>query len=203
MKNDKKKIFDDLLFIYKNYVNSNGVIKNCDYPSINSDYIGNCKCRISRENYFSDFEELVEKSGYILEMRDGSLISFCYYFDKDDNLDNFEVSFIPYYKSDMLKNYNLHSILSKYIRIDYDKTGYSEVIHPLIHMHNNLERDGLRIPLDSPVSPSEFLYLIIRYYYNFDWIILKNRISIIDNLSIINTLLPNERNLFYLSVNLK
>lgn len=203
MKNDKKAIFDDLLFIYQNYSKSEGIIMNCDYPHQHDNWIGNSSCRISRENFINDFDNLFNENNYLIQFEDGSLISIIYYFDNDDNLDKFEISFIPYYDSSYLKNKDIHSVISRYIRIDFDKVGYSPMQHTLIHLHNNLERDGLRIPVSKPIYPSEFLYLIIRYYYNFDFCILCKRIHNLSELSQIELLTNEEKKLFYLLINNK
>lgn len=201
IENDAKIVHDDLMFIYDNYYLSSGMVSQCKYPSYDekTKVIGNSKYRISRKNYTEDFIKIGTEGMYFFQLIDESLISLWYKFDASDKIEQFEISFIPSYESDILfKNRDDFGVLSKYIRIDYDKEGYKEIIHPKIHMHNNLERDGLRIPLDNIVYPSEFLFLILRYYYDFEWKQLSDYLDLaIYDCGVLN---DDEKNLFFLSI---
>lgn len=119
-------IIKDLKFIYSNYYLSSGMIKQCKFPNYNeeSKLIGNEKYRVSRENYADDFVHVGDESKYFIELKDESLISVRYLFDEEKNLVSFELSFLPSFESNLLfKNKDDFSILSKYIRIDYDNEG--------------------------------------------------------------------------------
>lgn len=187
-------IIKDLKFIYSNYYLSSGMIKQCKFPNYNeeSKLIGNEKYRVSRENYADDFVHVGDESKYFIELKDESLISVRYLFDEEKNLVSFESNLL-------FKNKDDFSILSKYIRIDYDNEGYKTMVHPKIHLHNNLERDGLRIPLNNIVYPSEFVYLILRYYYDFDWTILKKNLIYYQDKK--EFLTDEEKSLFFLKLN--
>lgn len=200
LKNEAKIVFDELMYIYKNYYSS-GMISQCKYPKYDekNKKFGNEKFRISRKNYLKDFIKIGENGMFFLEFYDESLVSISYEFDGNGQIVRFELSFIPSFESPLFKNHDEHSILSKYIRIDFDNEGYKKITHPKIHLHNNLERDGLRIPLNTIIYPSEFVYLILRYYYDYDWVNLYKRLSGFTKGK--EMLDDEEKKLFYLSIN--
>lgn len=199
-----KIIFDDLQYIYNKYYLTSGKITECKFSSYDYDLriIGNKRHRISRENYTDDFIKIGCNGMYSIQLLDNSLISIFYKFDYNNKIIAFELSFIPSYESDILfKNKDDYSVLSKYIRIDYDSDSYVRFTHPKIHLHNNLERDGLRIPIDNVIYPSEFLYLILRYYYNYEWTQLKEHLSsLVKSEDILD---DEEKKIFFLSINKK
>lgn len=169
MKNKTAKsiVQKQLLNIYQHFTKIS-IIQEVDYPTIieknNQIIIGNLSERISHNNYSESTRKMIENVEYTILLTDLSIISIYYVFDKiSENIIYGNLSFIPFKDS----NEDLMSE-SKYIRIDYDNCGRKEYVHTLVHMHFSTYKNNVRIPLDHVVTPVEFVYIILKYFYEID-----------------------------------
>lgn len=156
-------ITHQLDYLYKNATRFKRIAK-VNYPSIKVNNSGtgiitignNCK-RISLNNFFDVLQQSIDCDTFSILFEDFSFMCFYYVFDQNKNLILSSLSYVPYCNNDDdLKN-------NSYVRIDYDKVGYREFIHPLSHMHLTLNENNVRLPLDHIMTPHEFLFFIYTY----------------------------------------
>ena len=58
-----------------------------------------------------------------------------------------------------------YEYLNRYLRIDFDSLGYTELTHTYVHMHMGIFEHSTRLPVSHTISPLEFLSLIFTHYY--------------------------------------
>ena len=147
-----KLIQTDLNYLYANQ-NILQVIVNKSYEINNSTIIG-------YEHYLDDFIELVENNKFNIKLNDDSLIVLSYIFDSSGDISKYSLSFLPSIKD---TDSDIYECLGKYCRIDYDPTCNNKVNHPILHYHNCIHKNSIRMQIEYDVFPSEFLYIVLKY----------------------------------------
>lgn len=136
-------------------------------------------------SYLDKYKVISDESNFNFRLLDGAIIQLLYCFS--DNGRNLLKHRLAYYPSPLLERYENVSeeyqndlannlefqdlIIEKYIvtspvRFDYDCDAekYISKDHPYSHMHLG-EIENCRIPLKSPISPSQFINFILRNFY--------------------------------------
>lgn len=128
-------------------------------------------------SYDEIYEELIKRKAYNIYLIDGGLIQFLYTFQYD-SLVKHTVSFYPcpnlleyqnnpeIYETEILYAEVVYrNLVVTPIRIDYDPENFEDYIHPKTHLTIGQYRN-CRIPTSSPVTPFQFVNLILRAFYN-------------------------------------
>jgi len=167
---------------------------------------------IKLENLYSFYKECLKNKEYNFLFNDGSFIQIYYEF-KNRNLTkhrlmyfNFSVLENDIFEKDIpileqLEEFEkmennekfLNIKLFKdfgFIRFDYDKDAFKENIHP--YSHCTINKEKVRIPVKSPLSPIEFINFILKHYYNSN-IYIKKKIFFND------TICKSEKEALYFS----
>lgn len=109
------------------------------------------------ENYFRKYEQ----GEYLATLEDGAFLQINYEFD------------IQSKKTSYLKKMNLcylppvteaGEITNEYIRIDYSNSSDNSFFHAYAHVHIGF-RNAIRIPIDEVLLFSEFLEMILYFFY--------------------------------------
>ena len=84
-------------------------------------------------------------------------------YDDEPLLDQLEL-FCEYIKDD--RTYIDIQLLENigFLRFDYDKDAYKNIIHPATHL--SINQEGVRIPVNKPLTPHEFFNFILSHYKN-------------------------------------
>lgn len=136
-------------------------------------------------SYLEKYRILEESKAYNIKMLDGALIQFQYSFSKKGG--KLKSHRLAYYPSPKLERYEdapddyekryfgnseYHDIFEEFsvtfpIRFDFDNDAekFIPVNHPYCHAHLG-EHENCRIPISSPISPSEFINFILLNFYN-------------------------------------
>ncbi len=163
---DYEKIFEDVINLQNKYWTYGISNFNC---IITDSFIGKEKIRIDKDHYYDIYDEINEKNKFCAELSDGSLVTFEYHFNSDGSIKNYCISFLPNPLSETLfKDPSLENIISLYFRVDYTEEGHNGILHSLIHFHNSVERDGLRIGVKESIYPSKFIYDIETHILGID-----------------------------------
>ena len=173
--NDKDAILSEWRWIYANFPKFN-LITDVKSPTVFQSTIGQRVDHFKKKNYIEKYTETVKDEKYSISLIDDSIICFYYIFDNDEKLVGHNLSYIP---SPLSGDAPMGEEIafSKYIRADYDKTGYENVFHTLVHLHISIYKTEFRIPIAHFLSPWDFLYIILKYIYH-------SHEDIIDNLMI-------------------
>ena len=169
---------------------------NC-WSKNNTRFIGEKTAKFTYKNYHIRYRECDDEMNWQVKLLDDSLISFFYSFDKDGNLLEYSLSFIPSFDEgaiEAVKNFSqilptLTPCFNDYIRIDFSDIGYRSGVHEKQHLHKGLvernksrnkearEEDSLedinlrnefRIPINNIIYPLDFIYFIMKYIYDDD-----------------------------------
>ena len=166
----KNDVIEQLGWLFCNYIRY-PLIQDMNYPEVTSQFVGQVPERLNPRNYEYYFEQMYCESKYSIVMQDDALIFFEYRFDEKDNLIQHNLSYIPTpYKftseSDELPDESIqYEYLNRYLRIDFDSLGYTELTHTYVHMHMGIFEHSTRLPVSHTISPLEFLSLIFTHYY--------------------------------------
>lgn len=136
-------------------------------------------------SYLEKYKTLVENQEYNIKLIDGALVQLQYSFSKKGGkLRSHRLAYFPSpileryedvpddYEKKYFGNSEFHDVFDEYvitfpIRFDFDNDSnkYKSIGHPYSHAHFG-EFETCRIPVSSPVSPSEFMDFILRNFYN-------------------------------------
>lgn len=149
-------------------------VNEVKYPTEANLSFGKKVEHIKEDNYKKIFETLFSENNFSMLMLDGGIISLFYEFDQDGNVCSHCLHYFPNILIEsedddiyhLFSDYEEKNILSKYVRIDFGKLGFQEHYHSTCHIHFSLNKDGIRIPCDSWVSPMEFYMFIMTYIYH-------------------------------------
>ena len=163
---DKSKIINEWQWIYANYPKFD-IISDVKSPSIYISTIGHKFDHLKRSNFKDKYNEILEKESYSICLIDDSLIIYYYIFDNSDKIVGHNLVYIP---SPDVENSHFEEevAISKYLRADYDRTGYKRIIHTLVHLHIGIYNNNFRIPIAHYLSPYDFLYIVLKYVYHND-----------------------------------
>lgn len=166
----KKEVIKQIEWLYCN-IQSYKLIKEINYPNINSTFVGQVCERLNPNNYDFYYQQMYFDSKYSIMLDDDSLIFFEYRFDNSDNLIQHSLSYLPtpfqFTNEDNGEEID-HvqcAYLNKYLRIDFDSIGYKEFTHTYVHMHIGLLNCSTRFPVSHIISPLEFVSLIFTHFY--------------------------------------
>ncbi len=151
-------------------------------PKIDESSIGVPTGKFTYFNYTDKYFSVISEKNYQISFLDESLISMYYKFYETGEIEKYNLSFVPSIDIEIIENdYRSEEVFDSnmmdYLRIDYDKQGYKEVVHELQHLHIGLtchgkkkedNRNELRIPVVDKIYPWDFIYLIAKYIYNID-----------------------------------
>ena len=130
-------------------------------------------------SYQDKYDTLVKNKSYNIKLIDGALLGMLYTFT-DGQLSKHTLFYFPsphleefQNNQDIYINDELYSdIFDKErviipIRFDYDPSSASAVTHP--HSHLTIgQYKHCRIPVSSPLSPYQFIFFIVRNFYNIE-----------------------------------
>jgi len=196
-KNDLSGMIKELIIIYQQ-ISKDKNIMNVQYYNeneiANGFTLGKNLNKINENNYCEKINQIINDEEYQLIFIDLSVITMYLIFDNNKKLVSSSFSFIPYSESSKIEE------LSRYIRIDYDEKNKIEFTHSLVHTHIGPCKNNIRIPVDHIVTPSEFVYIILKYYYQDDSDIIKKfKVEQIDK----EVLTTSEREKLFISFNKK
>lgn len=161
---DKEQILSEWQWIYANFPKFN-LIGDVKMPSVCTSTIGHKFEHFKRNNYKSKYNDAVEKENYSIYLNDDSIIYFYYIFDIDEKIVGHNLAYIPS-PNDENPPYGEELSISRYLRADYDKTGYKSIVHTLVHLHIGIYDTKFRIPIVHYLSPYDFLYIVLKYIYH-------------------------------------
>lgn len=172
-KTEKELIIKEWKKLYTNCSNL-CYVNDVKFPSESNQYLGDKVTHIKEKNYKQVFESLYNDNSFSILMMDGALITLFYEFDNSGSVCSHCLQYLPniLIENDdddlyhLFSDYEIRNILSKYVRIDFGKIGFQEHYHSACHIHFSLNKDGIRIPCDSWVSPMEFYMFIMTYIYH-------------------------------------
>jgi hypothetical protein len=162
--------------------------------------------------YRDVYNELIRSKIYNIKMLDGALLQFMYRF-KDDALIAHRLAFFPSPDLEEFQNspeiYEMDEMYAEVIskgvvvfpfRFDFDVRDdvVRDVEHPMSHLTLG-QYLNCRIPVSSPVTPSEFIRFVLRNFYHtaHNQFCEKIRIS---NMTFTDTITANERDIAHLII---
>ncbi|HPX45925.1 MAG TPA: DUF2290 domain-containing protein [Bacteroidales bacterium] len=180
IKNDKSLLSKQITSIHKFYKNTSIAnsyqmsIKNL--PNASEFGIKNF-FKASSNNYVEELNNCISQKKNFIQLSDKSIITFYYKLNDKGKIIEHSLSYIPFildeenYVSNRLyehyKDYKYYfdMMIDKYVRIDYSDLGYEEFEHSSVHMHLGLRDNIFRIPVYTYIYPYEFIYIILKHYY--------------------------------------
>ena len=109
------------------------------------------------ENYFRKYEQ----GEYLATFQDGAFLQINYEF----NIQSRKTSFLEKMNLCYLPPVNeTGEITNEYIRIDYSNSSDNSFFHACAHVHIGF-RNAIRIPIDEVLLFSEFLEMILYFFY--------------------------------------
>lgn len=133
--------------------------------------------------YQQKYSELLIENNFSFMFLDGGIIQIRYTVNSDgDGIASHRLAFYPAtnlnkyqedpeaYEKFLHTNYEYFALTDEYVvstplRIDYDPVSFVEVVHPNCHLHIG-ELENCRIPVSSPIMPSDFINFILRNFYS-------------------------------------
>ncbi|MEZ8665232.1 DUF2290 domain-containing protein [Vibrio splendidus] len=136
---------------------------------------------LKNTSYEDIYNTLEESKQYNIKLIDGGLLQFLYLFDRRGKIEKHTLSYFPsptfepfqndpelylddsVFYTDMIQK----SILPIPVRFDYDPDPEAQIDieHPATHMTLG-QYKKCRIPVSSPICPSNFAMFILRSFYN-------------------------------------
>lgn len=153
-KSDKQIVDEQLRSIACNYYNDK-FINTCN-PLFKNDLLYGKACIIKNGEYEKTYLESLNNNNYFLLLKDQSMINLFYTFDKDENILEHTLIYMPPPNS------------KTYIRFDFKEKAIITkrgIVEPSSHLHNSILDDDYRIPVDKIVMPYDFVYFILKYFY--------------------------------------
>lgn len=178
--NDYSLISGDFIRI-RNTKRKPEVLLSFCHPDMNHFYqgkkfLGSEKVFFDKTNYDVKFKDASDAAKYTFLLSDGSMIMMQYLFDAKGLLLEHSLTYAP----DPSLIFDKH-----FTRIDYSSNNndFKDVIHSKCHAHFSISDSSPRITVNHYLMPSDFLFLILKYYYLDDseftnsLVINKNRIQ--------------------------
>lgn len=164
------KFEENIIKVQKNFENS----YSDEFKKIS--LVGNSIDIYQKAIEFQDYNLFLPEDGSFFQFSiDGKSIRFAYFerphncMTYQDFLQSFDMSYDDcgdiFYED--YNQYLIESPQKEHItnfRYDYDETEYSEVIHPVSHLHIG-QNNNVRLPLSKVLLPSSFVMLIIKQVY--------------------------------------
>ena len=134
---------------------------------------------LKNKPYEDIFDQIAESRAYNFKLLDGSLIQLMYQFI-DEKIHCHRLAFFPnphfdeyqnnpemYDNDDLFADIIMKNIVPVPIRFDFDSREgvFEDVKHPQSHLTLG-QYKNCRIPVSSPLTPSQFTYFILRNFYN-------------------------------------
>ena len=163
VKSDRKLILGELQWIYANFPRFD-LIADMKNVSLVQNVLGCNVGHFKESNYVELYNSAFENELYTICLSDYSLISMYYTFDYRGKIISHNLMYIPCPTSE--ENDSLQETISKYLRVDYDISGYKQTIHTQVHLHTNIYKSKMRIPVAHIMTPKDFLYVILKYVYH-------------------------------------
>lgn len=125
-----------------------------------------------RNKYSQNYED----GKYLVALKDGAYFQVNYEFKikrkRDSYVKKMNYCFIP----SIIDN----SIVNEYLRVDFNHTNDNSFFHSFAHLHVGF-KNCIRIPMDEVMLFSEFLLMILYYYYPEDFKTFVNNENIYKN----------------------
>lgn len=166
IKSERKQIIEEWQWIYANFPKFKLIEDMKNVLEINHS-LGINAGHFKSTNYVDLYNQTFENEDYSICLMDYSLICMNYVFDASGKTISHNLMYIPCPTNEE-ENESLNEVLSKYIRVDYDRFGYKKTIHTLVHLHTNIYKSQMRIPIMHILTPKDFLFVILKYVYHSD-----------------------------------
>jgi hypothetical protein len=159
------------------------IINDVKLINIKGREIGERTNKFTHLNYHEVYKLMLEEKKYNILLNDESMISVYYLFDEDGRIKHHNLSYIPsldieIYLAETVTIENqllISKSTNNYLRIDYDMTGKKEIVHTDVHMHFGIypKEEGFtnsefRIPMEGILFPFEFIYIVLKYFYELE-----------------------------------
>jgi len=160
----RKTIEEDIKACIKNALRL-GIISN---PRISGNFFKDRKIISSKYTRFADesfylknYSKKYEQGEYFATLEDGAFFQINYEFDihskKTSYVKKMNLCYLPPVTE-------MGEITNEYIRIDYNNSPDNSFFHPYAHIHIGF-RNAIRIPIDEVLLFSEFLEMILYFFY--------------------------------------
>lgn len=163
-KSERKRIVEEWQWIYANFPKFKQ-IEDMKNVAENNHILGINVGHFKPKNYVELYNQTFENETYSICLFDYSLICMSYTFDSRGKVISHNLMYIPCPTNEE-ENESLHESISKYLRVDYDQSGYKKTIHTRVHLHTNIYKSKMRIPLAHILTPKDFLYIVLKYVYH-------------------------------------
>ena len=163
-KKEKDQIISELQWIYENYHHFDEFL-DVKPPVVIGAGIGKNVGHFKPNNYVELYNKTLEDEDYSIWFLDGSLICFYYIFDSSGKITGHNIMYVPS-PIDETGVSSEDVAFAKYLRADFDQTGYESIVHTQVHLHVSIFKTDFRIPLAHYLSPKEFLYIILKYIHH-------------------------------------
>lgn len=172
IESERKLISAEMQWIYTNLPRFD-LIADMKNRTLENNSLG---CNIGHfkdSNYVELYNKAFEEELYTICLSDYSLISMFYTFDSKGKAVSHNLMYIPCPTNEE-ENVSLQEAISRYLRVDYDVSGYKKTIHTQVHLHTNIYKSKLRIPVAHIITPKDFLYIILKYVYHSEDVFIDN-----------------------------
>lgn len=147
-------------------------------PRIAGEFYGNKRAITSKytrfhdeEDYLSNYSKRYEQGEFLAAFKDGAFLQINYEFDiagkKTSYITKMNLCYLPPVMED-------GKIKNEYVRIDYSNSSDNSFFHAFAHVHVGF-RNAIRIPIYDVLLFSEFLDLILYFFYPEDFEAFCNR----------------------------
>lgn len=153
--------YDNVYFQMKNlYIKLAKIpyVSSISFPEKHPLFLGTKTIKINANKYREVFDKMIEENIYTILLHDFSIINLYYEFDEKGILLHQSLSYIPYYENDFFD--------TKYMRVDFEMEGRREFVHSLIHLHYSIYKNDIRLPVEKPIMPNQFVFFVLKYYYH-------------------------------------
>ena len=165
-KSERKQIIEEWQWIYANFPRFKLIADMKNAVEVNH-ALGVNAGHFKPTNYIDLYNQTFENETYSICLSDYSLICMSYVFDSRGKTISHNLMYIPCPTNEE-ENESLHESLSKYLRVDYDQSGYKKTVHTRVHLHTNIYKSKMRIPIVHILTPKDFLYIVLKYVYHSD-----------------------------------
>lgn len=117
----------------------------------------------NEEDFINNYVNQYEADQYLVALQDGSFFQVNYEFEVKKR-----VSYLKKMNQCYLPSVNDGKITNDYLRLDYNNEKDNSFFHPYAHLHVGF-KNTIRIPIDEVMLFSEFLLMVLYYYYPDDF----------------------------------
>lgn len=175
-------------------------------------YAGMSDISIALKNlpYEDIYNELERRKNYNIKMIDGALIQMLYRYE-ETTLVSHRLAFFPspdleafqnepkiYEEDEIYADILDKNIVAFPIRFDYDPANFQEIEHPKCHLTLG-QFKNCRIPVSLPLTPSIFMYFILRNFYNTAFQKYSDQINF-QNMLFDETITDSEKSLLHIAI---